>query len=112
MGILGKIFGAKSIVDAGIRSIDALVFTDEEKSKAKLTLLKAYEPFKIAQRYLALIFAANFTIAFTLCLLLAALGRDIQPVVDVVVAFSLGQIMLAVVAFYFLGGVTNGFKKP
>jgi hypothetical protein len=110
MNILGKIFGSESIVNAGINAIDAMVFTDEEKSKAKLELLKAYEPFKIAQRYLALIFAGLFSVAFLASIVLALLGNPIEPVLEVVTAFSLGEIVLAVVAFYFLGGVTNGFR--
>ena len=109
--ILGKIFGSTKIIDAGIRGIDALVFTDEEKSKAKLALLKGYEPFKIAQRYLALIFSALFGAAFYAALILALLNVSIQPVIDVVIAFNLGQIMLAIVGFYFLGGVASGFGK-
>lgn len=110
-GILGKIFGSTKIIDAGISAIDALVFTDEEKSKAKLALLKAYEPFKIAQRYLALIFSGLFSLAFFAALILALLGEPYKPVTDVVVAFSLGQIVLAIVAFYFLGGVMSGVGR-
>jgi len=111
-GVLGKIFGSTKIIDAGINSIDALVFTPEEKSKAKLALLKAYAPFKIAQRYLAIIFAGQFSMAFFAALILSLLGQPIDPVLKVVAAFSLGQIMLAIVAFYFLGGaITGSFGK-
>jgi len=112
MNILGTIFGAPKVIDAGIRAIDALVFTDEEKSKAKITLLKSYEPFKVAQRYLALVFAGQYVITFNVCMMLLMLDKPIQPVLDLVSKFSLGEIMLAIVAFYFLGGVANGFSKP
>jgi len=50
MGILSKLFGSDKIIDAGINGIDAMVFTDQEQSNAKLAFLKLYEPFKIAQR--------------------------------------------------------------
>jgi len=110
-GALGKIFGSTKVVDAGISAIDALVFTDEEKSKAKLALLKGYEPFKIAQRYLALIFSGLFSLAFFAALILTLLEEPYDGVLAVVNAFSLGEVMLAIVAFYFLGGVTNSFKK-
>jgi len=112
LNIFGKIFGSGKIIDAGINALDALVFTDEEKSKAKLTLLKAYEPFKIAQRYLALIFAAMFCVAFIAALTLALFHQPYDAILDVVAAFSLGQIMTVIVGFYFLGGVVSGgFKK-
>ena len=107
-GILGKIFGAPKIIDAGIKSIDALVFTDEEKSKAKLALLRAYEPFKIAQRYLALIFAGMFLAAFLAALTRVLFGLPYDDILEVVKAFSLGQIMTVIVGFYFLGGVVSG----
>ena len=110
-GMLGKIFGSTKIIDAGISAIDALVFTDEEKSKAKLALLKGYEPFKIAQRYLALIFSGLFSLAFFAALILALLGEPYDAVTDVVVAFSLGEIVLAIAIFYFGGGMINGFGK-
>jgi len=108
LGILGKIFGSEKVIDSGMKAIDALVFTDEEKSKAKLTLLKAYEPFKLAQRYLSLIFAALFSASFLVALTLELLGKSYDGVIAVVEAFGLGQIMLAIVGFYFLGGVVSG----
>ena len=109
-GILGKIFGSTKIVNAGIASIDALVFTPQEKSEAKLELLKHYEPFKIAQRYLAIMFAGQFLITFNVCLVLTLMGNHamVTSVLSLVVAFSLGEIMLVIVGFYFLGGVVSG----
>jgi len=114
LGILGKIFGSSDVIDAGIKAVDALVFTDEEKSKAKLALLKSYEPFKIAQRYLSLIFSALFSLAFVTALLLSLFGMSYKPVLEVVTAFSLGQIMTVIIGFYFLGGVVSGGfgKRP
>ena len=42
MGIWSSIFGSDKIIDAGISGIDAMVFTDEEKSSAKMRFLKLY----------------------------------------------------------------------
>lgn len=110
---LGTIFGSKKVIDAGIAAIDAMVFTDEEKSRAKIVLLKAYEPFKIAQRYLAFMFCGQFLLTFNICLGLLLSGKKemIKDVLELVAVFSLGEIVLAIVAFYFLGGVVNGFGK-
>lgn len=112
-GIFGKLFGAKEVVDAGINAIDAMVFTDEEKSKAKLELLRAYEPFKIAQRYLAVMYSSIFLLAFVVCMILVGFERHdlVVKMIDLIAAFSLGQIVLAIVGFYFLGGVVSGFGR-
>ena len=37
-----------------------MFFTDEEKAKHKLALLKAYEPFKLVQRYIVLLFTIPY----------------------------------------------------
>ncbi|MCT4632801.1 MAG: hypothetical protein N4A76_08695, partial [Firmicutes bacterium] len=63
--------GVSKVLDASVDSIDAIVLTDEEEiqyniamSKVKIEMLKAYHPFKLAQRLLALIFAFLFSLAF------------------------------------------------
>ena len=60
MGLWSSLFGNKKIIDAGIDGIDVMVFTDEEKSSAKMKFLKLYEPFKLAQRYIAMTFCPAY----------------------------------------------------
>ena len=36
---------------------------------------------------------------------------DTSPIVDIVIAFSLGTIALAIVGFYFTGGVIDSFRR-
>ncbi|AUR97896.1 TMhelix containing protein [Vibrio phage 1.244.A._10N.261.54.C3] len=52
--VLGSLFSSEGIVSSVTKSVDMLVYTDEEKAGARERLLKLYEPFKIAQRYIAL----------------------------------------------------------
>ena len=66
MGLLARLFGDDKIIDAGINGIDAMVFTDEEQSKAKMAFLKLYEPFKIAQRYIAMTFCPAYIFCWVL----------------------------------------------
>jgi len=64
MGILARIFGTKDIaekaVDGIYNGIDASILTDEERIQYHLEFLKAYEPFKLAQRGLAFIVAIPY----------------------------------------------------
>lgn len=55
MSIWSKLFGSDKVIEGVYNGLDKVVHTDEEKSDFWLKLLKAYEPFKVAQRYLALV---------------------------------------------------------
>ena len=109
---IGKIFNPGKLTDALIDSGDALVFTDEEKAKMKIELLKHYVPFKLAQRLLSLIFTINFIIAFWVGVALFIWYPNLASgFLGLVKAYDLGLIMLAIVSFYFTGGVINGLRK-
>lgn len=134
MSIWSSIFSSGDTIskttDAIIATGDKLVYTDEEKADMKFKLkefhikmLEAYHPFKLTQRLLALWFSFLFGFAF-----LSAMGVtlfnmymmykeatfkaiSIQPIIDVIVAFGLFTIVIAIVAFYFTGGVIDSYKR-
>jgi len=114
-GILAKIFGSGTVISDGMKLIDNMHTSTEEeiaaKTRAKTDLLSAYAPFKIAQRYLALMFAVTFLSCFVLVLgmTLFSTGNDqIQDVKTVLGDFYIGEIMLTIVLFYFGGGAFEG----
>lgn len=129
MGILSKIFGAEEVVKDTVNAVskgaDKLWFTDEEKSDAALKFLKAYEPFKLTQRYLSLILVASFCIlTFIGCGMLVWIG-SIDPTVAGateliqyrmtvldkyinLVGGDLGSIVLLIGFLYFGGGAAEG----
>ncbi len=122
MGIFSNIFSgdtANNAVDAVINTGDALFYTDEEKAKAaqlavdtKLKMLPLFEPFKITQRYLAIVFSLNFLLAFWVGILVYLyLPKLLDGYLDIVVAFQIGWIMLAIVSFYFGGGFIESIKR-
>jgi len=126
LGLLGKLFGSDKVVDKGLELIDDMWTSDAEeaeekrkmveaKAKAKTDLLGAYAPFRLAQRYLALM----FTFVFLFIMLNGVVGSlygwiDIQNVKDAkefANSMWLGEIMLAIVGFYFGGGFADSVKK-
>jgi len=120
MGIISAILGSGDVVSKGMDLIDSMHTSETEaieaKTKAKTDLMKAYAPFKVAQRYLALMFALTFLLSFMLVLgmTLAGIG-DIMAVRGVLDEFYIGEIMLAIIMFYFGGGMAEGVlnaKKP
>lgn len=113
MGILAKIFGMGDVVEQGVKLIDSLHTSDEERiaagSKAKTDLLNAYAPFKLAQRVLAFMFAGVFIFSFFLVLVMTLMGKgNTQDVMAVLNMFYIGEIMLTIVIFYFGGGFVEG----
>lgn len=135
MGFFSKLFSstdvAKDIVGATISTGDKLFYTDEEKADMKMkmieffpTLLQSYEPFKLAQRYLALIFTFVFSFAFLSGLTMTfyniyavfeygkeAKLLEVEQILTLVTTFNLDWIMFAIVSFYFLGGSIESFRR-
>ena len=114
--ILGKILGSGNVVEKGMALIDSMHTSTEEeiaaKSKAKIDLMNAYAPFKLAQRYLALMFTFTFLICFAITLGMTLAGRgEIEGVKAILGDFWIGEIMLLIVGFYFGGGLAETMKS-
>lgn len=123
MGFLGKLFGSSKVIDAGIAGIDALSFTPQEKAKLHMDFLKHYEPFKLAQRYIALLFTGVFLFVYLNAIILWNIGvftSDLEMQgFYMQVAFelaewntkTLGIVIAIITGFYFAGGTLNSFSK-
>jgi len=114
--LLMKMFGSGDVVKKGLDLIDNIHTSTEEevavKSKAKTELLQAYAPFKLAQRYLALMFTFTFLICFAITMGMTLAGKgDTEAVKDVLSEFWIGEIMLLIVGFYFGGGLAESVRK-
>lgn len=115
-GILGKIFGSGDVIKQGFQLIDDMHTSDEEaikaKTQGKVDLLGAYAPFKIAQRYLAVMFSATFLLCFvgSLVCVVADIGQP-EQIKALVNEWWIGEIMLAIIGFYFGGGFLESRKK-
>lgn len=109
MNIFGKLFGSDKVIDAGISAIDAMVYTDEEKAINRMKFLKLYEPFKIAQRYIAIIVTIPYMIAWfgTFC---ASFFMNVDAQ-QLLLSGSIGTIVMLITSFYFAGGALGGLGK-
>ena len=123
--ILSNIFGSNNALKKGMSMIDEAFYTDSEKavdkqkaidnaSKHRIELMKSYEPFKLAQRYIALSFV--FVYLFVMLNGIMAELYGFVEVENVVQArkfaenMYLGPIVLMIVSFYFGGGLVNSIK--
>lgn len=107
--MISKIFGTKKAVDAGINAIDAIVHTEEEKSKAQQVFLKLYEPFKLAQRVLAAILVPPYALAW-ITTFFSSFWID-PKTQYLILEGRMGDIVALVVAFYFGGGAAESIFK-
>jgi|TARA_B110000908_G_scaffold54392_1_gene66280 hypothetical protein len=112
MGVLSQILGGGDVISKGIDLIDSMHTSDTEmieaRNKAKTDLLTSYAPFKVAQRYLALIFGFTFVGSYLMVLALFFLNKDVTEVTALITAFKIDWIMLTIVGFYFGGGAFEG----
>ena len=87
----------------------------QSKAKAKIDLLEAYAPFKIAQRYLAIMFTFMFLFIMANGVVGALYGWIDMSNVEQAKKFAsdmwLGEIMLAIVGFYFSGGTLDSLSR-
>lgn len=81
-----------------------MFFTDEEKAKHKIALLKAYEPFKLVQRYIVLSFTIPYVILHTTVVLGCMHGYDWKPIGEMINE-AFGYPVLAAIGLYLTGGV-------
>lgn len=109
---------ATKAVDGIYNGIDKAIYTDEEKAIAaqkqldtKLKLLPLFEPFKIAQRVIAILFTINFILWVWVGIALYLYLPDrLNGFIDLLIAFNIGWIMTAIIGWYFTGGVINSWK--
>ena len=122
MGLM-DIFSSRTVdkaVDGIYNGVDMAIYSDEEKAIAqqkatdtKLKMLPLYEPFKLAQRYMAFAFTINFLLSFWVAVLIWVFMEEkkLSEYLTIVATFQLGWIMLTIVGFYYSGGFVESFKN-
>lgn len=114
---IGSILGQGKVLEKGMDLIDDAFTSEEEsrasKTKAKIDLMKAYAPFKVAQRWIAIMFTANFILAFWTAVGIWAFGSpgSIEKFLEIMGVFQIGWIMMTIVIFYFGGGLTESIGR-
>lgn len=123
MSFFGKLFGSDTVVkkaaDGIYNGVDSAFFTDQEKSQHFLDLLKAYEPFKLAQRFLALVVSIPYVMTWLMSAVMLVISAFVDPTYGEQIAESakelgslnnetLGVPVALVLGFYFGGGAVEG----
>jgi len=109
--------GTSGVVDGIREGVDKAILTPEERLDYHKELLKAYQPFKLIQRYLALCVTALFSIIMLLEVALVLIGikypiamETAMYINELEVVSMVSYSFMSVMALYFSGGVVNSFK--
>lgn len=113
MSFIGRLFGSEKVIEKSVdglyNGIDMSFYTEEEqaialqkKQEFYVDLLKAYEPFKLAQRFLALIYSIPYVSIVVYCIIANDMAR-LASAND-----ALGLQNLIILGFYFGGGAFEG----
>ncbi len=116
LGVLGKILGSDSVIKQGMKLIDDMHTSTEEeiaaKTKQRVEIMQAYAPFKIAQRFLALMFGFTFLASYIIVLTMTIAGTgDPDAVTQVMEQFSINWAMMIILGFYFGAGAVESFQN-
>lgn len=114
-----SLFGRGDIVDKAAKGVDAVFYTEQEKAGYMLKLLKAYEPFKLMQRYLAVMFGGTYLMVWLACAVMfifgAVLGNgELIQGSDMLAQRNneaLGTPVSLIMGLYFGGGALEGLIK-
>jgi len=121
-GAIKSMLGTGEVISKGMQMIDDAFYTDSEKAedkmraeqvktRNKIELMKAYAPFKVAQRYLALLFGITYIGTYIAVLVMFAFDKEVKEIMNILDMFSINIIMGIIITFYFGGGLTEGIME-
>lgn len=114
MSLLGKLFGSEKALDKAASGVDKVFFTKEEKSEQWVETLKAYEPFKLAQRLIAILVTSTYLLVWLMSAIMMILGIWYVDIVEYSKLLAqwnndtLSVPFLVIISFYFAGGAAEG----
>tara|TARA_R110002020_G_C16210881_1_gene766988 strand:+ start:629 stop:1036 length:408 start_codon:yes stop_codon:yes gene_type:complete len=113
--VLGKVFNPEKLGDSLISGIDKAILTKEEKMDYMKEMLVLYQPYKLAQRILAIMFTGiflliHFMTAMAHFYLVVTNDENVSRVIELYDWNNklLGYPVLTIIGFYFAGGVFEG----
>lgn len=130
--ILSTVFGTDEVISTATKGvyngIDKAFYTNEERAGDFLMLLKAYEPFKLIQRLLALMVGLPYVSVYLLSMILFTSSLFMTPCQEAkdCIAYrveagskkmvmmnneTLGTPFAIIMALYFGGGAINSLRK-
>jgi hypothetical protein len=118
--IFKHIFSGKEALKTVSGVIDEMVYTKEEKadnelSKARLKIntLNAYNPFKLAQRVLAIGITLLIIVLAVISVIASIMNAPhiVNDIYEIADHFKIDWAFITIIAFYFAGGTIESMNK-
>jgi len=114
MGFFGKLFGSDKAIEKSVdgvyNGVYKLFYTDEEKADNWRLMMKIYEPFKLAQRLIAMTIVPVWSLAWLITFGVSFTDVDLTTQ-ESLLEGRMGDLVLAIGSFYFLGGAAEGSMR-
>lgn len=119
-GVTDKLLGmGKTALDASIKGVDALVFTDEEKSRTSANLIGQHSEFvkntlgeasirSKTRRFVVYVIMSLYGLSFSACFGVALYKLDLEYMLKIVGAFSIPVLAIMVAGFFFGSHLVRG----
>ena len=105
-------FGSDKLIEGAIDGVDKVYFTAEEKADLHLKFLKLYEPYKLIQRFMAIVVGIPFVAVYLFTVILIYLEEfKIAEMIAKYNIDTLGTPFNLIMGFLFAGGVIEGGIK-
>lgn len=109
--MIKQIFSAVSLADKVAKGVDKFVETKQEKGERFERLLVLYEPFKLAQRVIALTLVVSYVLSHFIGLSMLYFDSDTAILIFDKTNGNLNYAVMLVLGFYFGGGMLEGIVK-
>src|SRR5210317_390628 len=98
---------AQKVVGGVIAAADAMVFTEEEKSKANFMLLKLQIQYaeattgsRLARRYLAIMVTSCYLFWFSVAGFMVLFDKDPAEIINLLTSLAVGASFVAIISWY------------
>ena len=117
MQLAGRLFGTETAKSAIFHGLKLMQYTEDEQKNYYKEWKQLYTPFKLLQRALAIAFCGIYIALHGACfsmrlfLYSSATAQSSLRVIQTDLNDAFGLIILAIVSFYFCGGMIEGGIK-
>jgi len=108
---------AQQMVGGVIAATDAMVFTEEERSRANLLLLELQIKYaeattgsRLARRYLAIMVTSCYLFWFSVAGFMVLFSRDPKEIIELLTSLAVGASFVAIISWYFFTGTSVGSR--
>ena len=111
MSLLSSLFKPSAIIENGVKAVDSVFFTDQERSAFLLEYMKATTPMALSRRMIALAVTALWVLGVLVCGVLLFVESEKYGIMAGFMAETINTPFSIIIGFYFLAHVVQRGKN-